>query len=150
MRDRLGERTLRYRERGRSEERASKIGIQRNDQPLVREAPRGQAHMKEYVSIKCDPRMGGRRSIAKGVNTIGDGKGPTICWQRPNMERSQFDIIKMAEESNCSIAYIRLREPNKSEDKTEVLVVKRAEEVENVEVNSKYQDKTKGRGQGTS
>ncbi|RRT83512.1 hypothetical protein B296_00016789 [Ensete ventricosum] len=55
-------------------------------------------------------------------------------------------IIKIAEESNCSIAYIRLREPNKSEDKTEVLVVKRVEEVENVEVNFKYQDKTKGRG----
>nr|ABF72023.1 hypothetical protein MA4_82I11.30 [Musa acuminata] len=67
-------------------------------------------------------------------------------------------------ELDCSIAQIRLREPNKSEDKAERtqksvivsgrstdreerdtdgehLVVKEAEEVENVKTNSKYRDK---------
>ncbi|RWW32084.1 hypothetical protein GW17_00003269 [Ensete ventricosum] len=66
-------------------------------------------------------------------------------------------IIGAAEELDYSSAYIRLREPYKSEDKAEgeasmepsipcsnggrALVMKGAKEVENVETNSKYQDK---------
>ncbi|RWW43610.1 hypothetical protein BHE74_00050707 [Ensete ventricosum] len=43
---------------------------------------------------------------------------------------------------DCFSAYIYLRELGKSEDKT-TLVVKGAEKVENVEANSKYQNKAK-------
>ncbi|RZS00747.1 hypothetical protein BHM03_00030514 [Ensete ventricosum] len=47
-------------------------------------------------------------------------------------------------ELDCPSAHIRLREPGKSEDKVEALVMKGAEEVENAEANSKYQDKAEG------
>ncbi|RWW43877.1 hypothetical protein BHE74_00050413 [Ensete ventricosum] len=34
-----------------------------------------------WVLLKnmCDPRVGGRRSIAKGANTIGGGRDPAMC-----------------------------------------------------------------------
>ncbi|RWW08807.1 hypothetical protein GW17_00027729, partial [Ensete ventricosum] len=47
-----GKRTLRCRERSRSEEWASRLDIQRNDQPFAREAPRGQASEEECVAHK--------------------------------------------------------------------------------------------------
>ncbi|RRT67075.1 hypothetical protein B296_00035451 [Ensete ventricosum] len=66
-------------------------------------------------------------------------------------------MIGVARELDCFSAYIRLRESDKSEDQAEggtslessipcshggrALVVKGAEEVENAEANSKYQDK---------
>ncbi|RRT53228.1 hypothetical protein B296_00032432 [Ensete ventricosum] len=54
-------------------------------------------------------------------------------------------IIRVAEELDYFSAHIRIREPDKLEDKTEkVLVMKGDEEVENTEVNSKYEDKTRG------
>ncbi|RRT80815.1 hypothetical protein B296_00013116 [Ensete ventricosum] len=69
-------------------------------------------------------------------------------------------MIKAARELDYFNAHIRLREPNKSEDKVEgrtsvkssipcshggrALVVKGAEEVENAETNSKYQDREEG------
>ncbi|RWW10720.1 hypothetical protein GW17_00025724 [Ensete ventricosum] len=69
-------------------------------------------------------------------------------------------MIGAARELDCSSAYIRLREPDKSKDKVEdgtsvellipcshggrALVVKGAEEVENAKVNSKYQCKVEG------
>ncbi|RWW21519.1 hypothetical protein GW17_00014320 [Ensete ventricosum] len=31
--------------------------------------------------------MGRHRSITKRENTMEGGEGPTICWQRPHMER---------------------------------------------------------------
>ncbi|RZR88753.1 hypothetical protein BHM03_00016373 [Ensete ventricosum] len=48
-------RTLRCREKCRSEERESKLGIQRNGQPFTREAPRGQASEEECAQ---DPDNG--------------------------------------------------------------------------------------------
>ncbi|RWW73681.1 hypothetical protein BHE74_00018424 [Ensete ventricosum] len=69
-------------------------------------------------------------------------------------------MIRAAGELDFSSAHIRLREPNKSEDKAEgrtsvessipcshggrVLVIKGGEEVENAETNSKYQNRAKG------
>ncbi|RWV91733.1 hypothetical protein GW17_00045951 [Ensete ventricosum] len=66
----------------------------------------------------------------------------------------------MAGGLDCSSAYIRLREPGKSEDKVEggtsmessipcshrgkALIIKGVEEVENTEANSKYQDRVEG------
>ncbi|RWV83182.1 hypothetical protein BHE74_00000735 [Ensete ventricosum] len=55
-------------------------------------------------------------------------------------------MIRATREFDYSSAYIRLREPDKSEDKAEgrALVIKGAEEVENTDENSKYQDRTEG------
>ncbi|RZS18676.1 hypothetical protein BHM03_00051002 [Ensete ventricosum] len=69
-------------------------------------------------------------------------------------------MIRAVGELDCFSAHIRLREPDKSEDKAEggtsvessipcshggrALVVKEAEEVENAKANSKYQDRTEG------
>ncbi|RZS29235.1 hypothetical protein BHM03_00062946 [Ensete ventricosum] len=69
-------------------------------------------------------------------------------------------MIGAAGELDYFSAHIRLREPDKSEDKAEggtfiessisysnggrALVVKGAEEVENVKTNSRYQDRAKG------
>ncbi|RWV84091.1 hypothetical protein BHE74_00045785 [Ensete ventricosum] len=69
-------------------------------------------------------------------------------------------MIEATRELDYFSAYIRLRESDKSEDKAEggtsvessipcshggrALVVKGAEEVENAEINSKYQDRTEG------
>ncbi|RZR86804.1 hypothetical protein BHM03_00014059 [Ensete ventricosum] len=46
----------------------------------------------ELYFVVCDPRMGRRRLIAKEANTIGGGGGPTMCWQRPLMER--FGMVR--------------------------------------------------------
>ncbi|RRT61932.1 hypothetical protein B296_00040606 [Ensete ventricosum] len=69
-------------------------------------------------------------------------------------------MIEAAGELDCFSAHIRLREPDKLDDKAEdgtsvessipyshggrAMVVKGAEEVENAKANSKYQDKTEG------
>ncbi|RRT77978.1 hypothetical protein B296_00020114 [Ensete ventricosum] len=69
-------------------------------------------------------------------------------------------MIRVTGELDCSSANIRLRESDKSEDKAEgetfvqlsipcshggrALVVKGAEEVENADANSKYQDRVEG------
>ncbi|RRT42108.1 hypothetical protein B296_00026352 [Ensete ventricosum] len=69
-------------------------------------------------------------------------------------------MVRVTGELVCFNAHIRLRELDKSEDKAEgrtsveslipcshggrALVVEGAEEMENVEVNSKYQDKMEG------
>ncbi|RZR71139.1 hypothetical protein BHM03_00003827 [Ensete ventricosum] len=69
-------------------------------------------------------------------------------------------MVRVIEELDCFSAHIRLREPDKSEDKAEggtsvesstpcshegrALIVKWAKEVENAKVNSKYQDRVKG------
>ncbi|RRT85368.1 hypothetical protein B296_00002864 [Ensete ventricosum] len=69
-------------------------------------------------------------------------------------------MIRATRELGYFSAYIRLTEPDKSEDKAEgetsvessipcshggrALVVKGTEEVENAEANSKYQDMTEG------
>ncbi|RWW57238.1 hypothetical protein BHE74_00035981 [Ensete ventricosum] len=72
------------------------------------------------------------------------------------------DMIEVVGELDYFSAHIRLREPDKSEDKAEgrtsvessipcshggrALVVKGIEEVENIEANSKYQDRAEGQG----
>ncbi|RRT49247.1 hypothetical protein B296_00009373 [Ensete ventricosum] len=69
-------------------------------------------------------------------------------------------MIEAARGLDCFSTHIRLREPDKSEDKAEgetsvgslipcshggrTLVVKGVEEVENAEANSKYQDRAEG------
>ncbi|RWW55748.1 hypothetical protein BHE74_00037583 [Ensete ventricosum] len=53
-------------------------------------------------------------------------------------------MIEATVELDCFSAYISLREPDKSEDKAEALVVKEIEEVENAEANSEYQDRAEG------
>ncbi|RRT53444.1 hypothetical protein B296_00022010 [Ensete ventricosum] len=80
-------------------------------------------------------------------------------------------MIRAAGVLDCSSADIRLREPDKSEDKADstmvsqrrdfveslipcshggrALVVKGAEKAKNVEANSKFQARLKGRGQRT-
>ncbi|RWW74259.1 hypothetical protein BHE74_00017813 [Ensete ventricosum] len=54
-----------------------------------------------------------------GANTIGGGEGPTMCWQRPHMERSWSDTThsEMSREGHYHTK--RLREPDKSKDKVE-------------------------------
>ncbi|RRT31224.1 hypothetical protein B296_00054459 [Ensete ventricosum] len=70
----LGKQTLRCRDRSRSEERASKFGIQRNGQPFARKAPRGQASEEECLtevrgianstdSVLMQGLVHGRRSV---------------------------------------------------------------------------------------
>ncbi|RZR96152.1 hypothetical protein BHM03_00025129 [Ensete ventricosum] len=70
-------------------------------------------------------------------------------------------MIRAARELDYFSARIRLREPSKSEDKAEgrtfvessmpcshverALIIKGAEEVENTEANSKYQDRAEGK-----
>ncbi|RZS07321.1 hypothetical protein BHM03_00038142 [Ensete ventricosum] len=83
---------------------------------------------------------------------------------RPGVTREWVGegIIGAARELDYSSAFIHLREPDKSEDKAEgrtsvessipcshggrALVVKGIEEVENIEANSKYQDRAEGQG----
>ncbi|RZS03528.1 hypothetical protein BHM03_00033707 [Ensete ventricosum] len=79
------------------------------------------------------------------------------CARRDHTWR---DHSPTTEELDCSSAHIRLREPDKSEDKVEggtsiessipcsnggrALVVKKTEEVDNAKANSKYHDKAEG------
>ncbi|RWW40190.1 hypothetical protein BHE74_00054417 [Ensete ventricosum] len=53
-------------------------------------------------------------------------------------------MIRATGELDYFSAHICLREPDKSDDKAEALIVKGTEKVENTEANSKYQDKAEG------
>ncbi|RWW20042.1 hypothetical protein GW17_00015867 [Ensete ventricosum] len=111
--------------------------------------------MKE-VATDCP-----RKILRPGVTREWVGEGEL------RKERMQSEVaealrcmIGVTEELDCFSANIRLREPDKSEDKAEgrtsvepsipcshggrVLVVKWAKKVENAEANSKYQDKAEG------
>ncbi|RRT40305.1 hypothetical protein B296_00047011 [Ensete ventricosum] len=103
---------------------------------------------REWVSEGELPKERTQSEVAEALRCVGRGH----TWR----DR----IIGAARELDCFSAHICLREPGKSEDKTEgrtsmessipcshggrALVMKRAEEVENAEANYKYQDTAKG------
>ncbi|RRT79174.1 hypothetical protein B296_00009562 [Ensete ventricosum] len=78
--------------------------------------------------------------LPKGANTIGDGRGPTMCWQRPHMEI----LCKAMNSRAMGLAASWYRKGGTSVESSipyshggRALVVKGAEEVENAEANSK-------------
>ncbi|RZS01991.1 hypothetical protein BHM03_00031951 [Ensete ventricosum] len=106
-RNRLGETTLRCREMSRSEERTSRFNIQRNGQPFAREAPRGQASNAGRL-VKDETVQSGRCCVM--IERV--VQSSQRCDPRVGM-------IGAVGELDCFSAYIRLREPDKSEDKAE-------------------------------
>ncbi|RRT58278.1 hypothetical protein B296_00015904 [Ensete ventricosum] len=77
----------------------------------------------------------GEGELPKERTEIGDGRGPTTCWQRPHMEKLQSEFITQEFVYNGDVTKrrygaadlrllqclysLRLREPDKSKDKTE-------------------------------
>ncbi|RWW82766.1 hypothetical protein BHE74_00008747 [Ensete ventricosum] len=111
-------------------------------------------------STGCDPIMGGRRSLAKEASTTRGGKGLTMCWQRPHIERlydkellgAPLQLNAMAMDSSVMGLVAPWYRRGGTSVKSSIpcshggraLVVKGAEEVENAEADSKYQDKAEG------
>ncbi|RRT41025.1 hypothetical protein B296_00045927 [Ensete ventricosum] len=143
-----GKRTLRCRDRCRSEERASRLGIQRNGQPFAREAPRGQASEEECFSTLLDlegcsgdcigegsqsskciyaaeqgTSCSARQSSPKGMVVFGTSSGKNGRGKLLQQDRYSGGIsssmVRVTGELDCFSAHIRLREPGKSEDKVE-------------------------------
>ncbi|RWW28460.1 hypothetical protein GW17_00007059 [Ensete ventricosum] len=108
-----GKLTLRCRERSRSEERASRFGIQRNGQPFAQEAPRGQASEEECWCI-AEIVLVGDRGPGSRQWCINSSEMKTLV-----VSIRGLCIIGAAREVDCFSAHIRLREPGKSEDKAD-------------------------------
>ncbi|RRT31909.1 hypothetical protein B296_00058129 [Ensete ventricosum] len=127
---------------------------------------------REWVGEGELPKERTQSEVAEAVRCAGRGHHREIVIQvhHKNLNAMEMSpggdmvqaMIEVTGELDCFNAHIRLREPNKSEDKAEdgtsveslipcsyggkALVVKGVE-VENVEPNSKYQDKAEGQRQ---
>ncbi|RZS25461.1 hypothetical protein BHM03_00058672 [Ensete ventricosum] len=93
---------------------------------------------------------------------IDDGGGPTRCWQRPHMEKSYSEFITRESVYNGDVTKRRhgvadrggivhgnathadMSLEGHDHAKRESIGRKGAEEVENAEANTKYQDRGKG------
>ncbi|RZS22660.1 hypothetical protein BHM03_00055466 [Ensete ventricosum] len=89
----------------------------------------------------------GESELRRERTKIEDSGGPTMCWQRPHMER----LCKVTDSRAMGLAAPWYCRGGTSVESSilcshggRALVVKGAEEVENAWANSKYQDKAEG------
>ncbi|RZR96875.1 hypothetical protein BHM03_00025993 [Ensete ventricosum] len=119
------------------------------------DGPRAILHSgvtREWVGKGELPKERTQSEVAEALRCAGRGhtlRDRDLIIQRYDWSDGRVGLLS---------AYIHLREPDKSEDEAETsvessipcfhggraLVVKRAEEVENAEANSKYQDRVEG------